>query len=299
MWATERYYDLLGSVFHVRSQHGPTGGEVDRLLAGFGRHRGGVPGRRRFSLVAAGDEGGRGNRLYHDCRVLTSSASWDHLTRWLLSELNRAAVDGFVGFAAHAGVVAAGQEVIAFPAPSGGGKSTLTAACLKAGFAYVSDEALCVDFGTALVLPYAKPLALSAWSRAAVGLAGGFGASAGDAAAGADGDDEAPVLAPELGAGAAAGDLRLAHVVRLVRSVGPPRLHELPRSEVLAQLLGMSFNHYKWPERAFRLVTRLAQGARAWQLDTGGEPLLAAALLRERLAPESGLTAGWGRAATG
>lgn len=43
---------------------------------------------------------------------------------------------------------------------SGVGKSTLTAACVEAGLAYLSDEVVAIDARTGLVAPYAKPLSL-------------------------------------------------------------------------------------------------------------------------------------------
>jgi hypothetical protein len=73
----------------------------------------------------------------------------------------------------HAGVVAAGGAAIAFPGPSGAGKTTLTVACLLAGLEYGSDEALCLDWETGAVLPYPRPLALT---PAAAELAGAGGA---------------------------------------------------------------------------------------------------------------------------
>jgi hypothetical protein len=43
---------------------------------------------------------------------------------------------------------------------SGVGKSTLAAACVGAGLAYLSDEVVAIDARTGLVAPYAKPLSL-------------------------------------------------------------------------------------------------------------------------------------------
>jgi hypothetical protein len=43
---------------------------------------------------------------------------------------------------------------------SGVGKSTLAAACVDAGLAYLSDEVVAIDARTGLVAPYAKPLSL-------------------------------------------------------------------------------------------------------------------------------------------
>jgi hypothetical protein len=99
--------------------------------------------------------------LYRDCSVQFRDVAWASLTDELLAGLNLHAIDGFGELAMHAGVVAAGDRVIAFPAESGQGKSTITAACLAAGFDYVSDEALCIEFASGRVIPYLKQVTLS------------------------------------------------------------------------------------------------------------------------------------------
>lgn len=195
---------------------------------------------------------------------------------WVLADLNAVALDGYRGFAVHAGVVSSDGRVVAFPAPSGGGKSTLTAAAVVAGFDYVSDEALCVEFGTRLVVPYPRALVLSPWSRDHAGLDG------------ADTHvltpDEVAVAPARLGVGAPASDLRLSDVVVPVRRPGPPALVATSRADAISLLLEFSFNHYKRPEASFRLCAELARDARAWRLELS-DPADAASLLLERLAP--------------
>jgi hypothetical protein len=166
-------------------------------------------------------------------------------------------------------VVARGEAVIAFPAVSHAGKSTLAAACLSSGLQYVSDDALCVDFDHDAVHPYPKPLKLS---RQAAALAG-FVSPAHE-------QEEIAVLPEDLGASLARGALRLRHVVQLVRRSGPPALHPLERSETIVMLLTMSFNHYRHPQLCFSLASRLALRARAWRLEYD-DPRPAASLLRE------------------
>ena len=128
---------------------------------------------RNTYALADGDhvEGRGGNLLvYRDCQLIGNGSDWSAVIASLLTSLNRAAVDGCEVFAAHAGVVAAGEVAIALPAESGDGKSTLTGACLRAGFDYASDEAICVDLVSGAVMPYPKPLGLSEWSRTALGV---------------------------------------------------------------------------------------------------------------------------------
>jgi hypothetical protein len=188
----------------------------------------------------------------------------------VLGHLNRLAIEQCRDFAVHAGVVARGGGAVVFPAPSGAGKSTLVAACLRAGYDYVSDEAL-VLAPDATVRVYAKPLSLHVWTlrhldleRPPCGL------------------DERPARPAELGACAARGELRVAHVVLPSRVTGPPSLTPLPKGQLAAELLRSSFNHYRDPAGSVSLAARAAAGARGWLLEYD-DPQEAGLLLRTRL----------------
>jgi hypothetical protein len=198
--------------------------------------------------------------LRRNHRVIGTSPSWTTITDVLLTDINALAIDAFYGLAVHAGVVASGQNVIAFPAESGAGKSTLTAACLAAGFGYVSDEALCVDWSDGQVVSYPKPLSLSRSSLDLLGLS-----HAVDDDMGLDG--KLLVSSEALGGGSLEAVLRLSDIVLPVRNGNSARLLPSPRSEGLAALLRMSFNHYKRPRSAFELATKLVSKSRVWTLE--------------------------------
>jgi len=200
------------------------------------------------------------------------------------AEINALALAGVGCFAVHAGAVASGGSVVAFPAASGAGKTTLTAACLLAGLAYVTDEALCLDWTDGSVRPYPRPLALSPWSAAAVGLPATPAGSAdvGRADVG-PADAEVLVTAADLGAPVAAGPLRTAHVVLLDRPGGPAGLRPATRSAGVAELLRRSFTHWHRPERAFELAHEALADASVWRLSPSvpaADATAIAALLR-------------------
>jgi hypothetical protein len=210
--------------------------------------------------------------LYRDDRPVARSARQDSILNRLLSELNSDAIEGFAGFATHAGVVAHGRRAIAFVGGSGSGKSTIVAACIAGGLEYISDEALCVEFGSLSVAPYPKPLRLSSSSRRALELVPK-----------AQFDGEVTVAASDLGARLASPPLELAHVVRLVRGPVPARLNEVVPACGAAWLLRFSFNHYKEPLRTFDLVAGLGRQTQAWYLEYE-EARAAASLVAGRLA---------------
>lgn len=271
--ATDTTRLLLGTAIRVTCMSATVGAAVDELLGSF-PSAAAVPPARHFLVVDGCGEHDHA-RCAHDGTSAADVSGDDGVAlSWLLTAMNRAALDGFAGLAVHAAVLAAGGEVIALPAPSGTGKTTLTAAGLLAGFGYVSDEALCIEAATGALVTYPRALALSAWSRSAVGLDG-------TQAIGLD-DGEVAVLPGRLGASVADPPLEVAHVVSLERRPGPSVLVAAERAEALTWLIERSFNHYKDPARSFEVVTELARRSSAWRLECG-DPLEAAALLRDRL----------------
>jgi hypothetical protein len=224
-----------------------------------------------FELGVAGDSSwtmGRGEGA-----VLRTDSQRRLLERYF-TVLNELWLDDYAGLTVHAGVVAEGAGAIAFPGATGTGKSTIVAACVTAGWAYVSDEALCIDTRSAEVVAYPRPLLLSDDSLRLLGV---------DSPAGSEGPpgDKVPVSPRDLRGSASEGPLRLEHVVLPVR--GPSlRLEPLSSSEVVPVLLENSFSRHRDPAAAFDLVATAASGCRAWRLFYG-DAREAADLLRRRL----------------
>jgi hypothetical protein len=77
-----------------------------------------------------------------------------------LQELNARAARSWPGVACHAGGVARDGNGILLPADPESGKSTLTAGLVRAGFEYLSDEAVAFRPGENVIEPYPKPLSL-------------------------------------------------------------------------------------------------------------------------------------------
>lgn len=186
-----------------------------------------------------------------------------------ISQLTAAAIDGFDGFAVHAGVVARDRRAVVLAAASGTGKSTLTAACLQRGFEYLSDEALCIPPGTSHAVAFPKPIAISGASAQMLDLR-------------RQRWDTKDLLPPAaFGARITEGLVPVRHVVSLVRGgSGLSKLEELDRSTAVATLLGMSFNAHRDPTRALDVVTAIARAAQSWRLELG-DPILAADSLYE------------------
>jgi hypothetical protein len=276
-WVGDQVYDLLGTAFRIRSDDAAAAERVAELFAPFRTPEDvGVPPENVYHLLAQVEDGATTARgLRRGAEMLFSTPGWPRLLDRLMSELNRTALEGFDGLASHAGVVALGERAIAFPAPSGGGKSTLAAACVRAGFQYVSDEALCFDLGTRKVIPYPKPCGLKAESRETLDIGGS------DPTFVSEGH-EALLTAEDLGGRAVSRELQLHDVVLAHRGDGRARLDSVSSAEAVAGVLKYSFNHYKHPEESFRVMVDIAGRCRGWRL-AYRESTQAASMLLEAL----------------
>lgn len=274
-WVVDEVYVLLGAPVRIRTDESAVGARIEKLFAPFapGGPDAPVPEENVFALLDGVD--GSQRQLLRGSSTILRTPDWPRILERLVSELNDTALRAFAGLAAHAGVVALETGAVAFPAPSGGGKSTLSAACVQAGFVYVSDEALCLDLGTGRVVPYPKPCGLTSASRDLLGIPLPQPASLA-------GGQEAMLTAEELGGRAASGEVELREVVLAERGDAQTLLEPLAAAEVVTSVLRHSFNHYKRPEQSFRLMVELAQRCRAWRM-VYRQPSEVPALLREAL----------------
>lgn len=216
-----------------------------------------------------------GYHTFRDCTELPSGPTRQNALASVLADLNQRAVAGFEGFAVHAGVVQLGSRTAAIPADSGGGKSTLTAALVLAGFDYLSDEGLCVDYDTGAVEPYPKAISLAPWSRKALGLDDGTASGS---------SFERAYSATQLGGRIGGPGLLTDIVFPIYDDHSNPNIEPMARSAAHAKLLKLSFNHFKNPEKAFRLSSELVRNADCWEF-TYSDPLQAAEFLKAHLSP--------------
>ena len=188
-----------------------------------------------------------------------------------LAELTRLAVENSPLLCVHACVVAGPHGLLAVPGRSGLGKTTLAAALVKAGFDYVSDEALALDRVTRLVQPFARPLGISADVWQLLGL---------NWAAPAAGTEK--LVPPTAFGPVAATGGRVHDVVLAERVPGRPSLTRGFSGDAVRELLTRSFNHYREAEASFRALVGVVREARVWRVRYANAPELAA-LLSDRL----------------
>ena len=110
------------------------------------------------------DDSGRCS-IYVNGRRTMRGITRSRAVEWVLQDLNLAAISHTrESILLHAGAVEIDGRVIVIAGVSGQGKSTLTAALVRSGFSYVTDELVIIDPSTGYVRPYLKPLDLGAES---------------------------------------------------------------------------------------------------------------------------------------
>ena len=152
----------------------------------------------------------------------------------------------------HAGGVARNDRGILLPAPSGGGKSTLTAALIRRGFDLLSDEVGAIDAASGRLSAYCRALWLRPRSLAVLGLDESLGGELGGGHR---------VLSPaDLGARRAGGSVIPVLVVCPRFEAGEPtRMERLRPGPAVVALMGSSCSQAQFKVEGLDLVIDLAR----------------------------------------
>ncbi|GIU86611.1 MAG: hypothetical protein KatS3mg009_1126 [Acidimicrobiia bacterium] len=148
----------LGFRFTLSADDRTVRARLDDLFAAC-RDDGGPPGAR----LHVGAAGARGQVVVTDGgQVLFGPGDVETALAYVVWEVNRRAVGGAEGYLlVHGAAAARGGGAVVVVAASGGGKSTFVHALTRAGWGYLTDEAVAVDLSSGLVVPYPKPIALA------------------------------------------------------------------------------------------------------------------------------------------
>lgn len=181
----------------------------------------------------------------------------------LCSALNQwAVVQCADRYVLHAGSVSLGGAAVLLPGRSHAGKSTLTAALLRAGFDLLSDEISALDWETREIRSYPRRLSVRLDTFSALGL---------DPHAGADvGDGRARMLRPEeFGAGRARDGAhpRLIVSPRYRPSAERVELERLRPGPALMILMESACSQPRWGVAGLDWLIRLALDVPCFQLE--------------------------------
>jgi len=164
--------------------------------------------------------------------------------------------------AIHASAVTWNGRAVLFPAPAGSGKTTLAAALLMHGAAYVTDEAALIDLSNSRLHPYPKPLWMSPRSaRALPDLPGRL----------------MPEYRPlsrariyvrptDIGASVVSAPQRVSLIITPTFRQGRTTLEPISRSACLMWLATNSFSLPRFGRRGLLALSRLVEDARCYRL---------------------------------
>jgi hypothetical protein len=162
----------------------------------------------------------------------------------------------------HAGGVVSHGVAVLLPAPPESGKTTTVAGLLRAGFGYLTDEAVAVDPAGLLAHPYPKALSIDAGSWEVLA------------------DLRPPhservsgqwhVPPTQIRADAVAGPAPVRFIVTpRYQEAAPTRLQPISRAETLMTLADSTFNFQDEPARNLSVLARLVATADCYRLTIG------------------------------
>lgn len=270
-------YRALGLTFRVRIEDAGVAGFLGAALAPF-EVVGGEPVVGYDVFDDSADRAGRWVVL-RDGEPVGVPGTRPVALQWFFWDLNRAVVeasrDDFL--LVHAGAVARNGAAVLLPGPPGCGKTTLTAALLRSGFAYLSDESPALEAVTGLLHPYPKALSVEIGAREALADLEPRGAERPPSGWAWD----QWIVDPRAvsGSGGIAGPVPVRMVV-FPEYVGGAEtwLEPLPRAQAVLLLAANSFNFGDRPAAHLRAVAALVGGATCHRL-TSGEAAAAATVV--------------------
>ncbi len=256
-------FQALEHRFEILSDLPGAVGLIERLFAPF--EDGGEGGQPTVYELRRSD-GGRPYAIWSDGALLDTGIDAGNALDRLITEVGRRAVASAHPYVVvHAGVVSYRGRGILMPAPPDHGKSTLTTALVRAGCAFLSDEAAPIHPLTGIVWPFPRPILLSPSSVAEFpGLAESLSADQGfrnyqfhltneDIRSGSTGGSSSVdlIVAPRYEPGAATA------------------LEPLAASECLVMLITQCLNFDRVGASAVPILGSLVERAGCYRLTTG------------------------------
>lgn len=233
-----------------------------RLFAGFAECAGGVEPH-RFHVTTEPDGTAR---LVVDGEPGVVGVSASGITSELVHTLARLMIGACDALGLHAGGVVHDGVGIALPAAMESGKSTLTAGLVRAGFGYLSDEAVLLDWDSGTAIPFPKPISLDPGSWALFP----------DLEPGADLPDDDykarqwHIPPDDVRPGAVAGPVPIRYFVFPRYAKGATtELAPLPRAAAVVELAKNTFRFNEQPRRCLDALAAAARDAECYRLAVG------------------------------
>jgi hypothetical protein len=151
--------DVLGSRVGLRTHDPALTGYLDRLYAEF------PDAHESDHEYTIGPDADGGFTLHLDDERISEDPAAEALITPLVQHLNRTVATDCPDVLVHAGGVERDGVAVILPAYMEQGKTTLTTGLVRAGFGYLTDEAVVIRRDTRSIIPYPKPLSIDpgAW----------------------------------------------------------------------------------------------------------------------------------------
>ena len=259
-------YEALGHTFAIRTTDLALGRYLDTLFRHFVTTGTGSDVT-LYSLIVEGDGRALPFVLHRDDEELGHFAQGRTILAELLWHINRSAVrDTKDHLLLHASAAAWRGKTLIFPAPMESGKSTLVAGLVRAGFGYVTDEAVAIEPSTLTVTAFPRAISIDPGSWGVL-------------------SDLRPNLSAELER--YQGDqwqvepdsIRPGSVVRRsepgfvitprYRKGAETRLWAMSRSEAVRLMGSNAFNFQAFDRRGLRVLAEVARQSACYRLDIG------------------------------
>jgi hypothetical protein len=265
-----RGFRALGHAFTIEAESDRIGRYFERLLSGFAKvdeaeHRYLIrttrddDGNSSFEIVGVDELSGAEEQVATDASIGALAGTFVH-------HVNRVAIDAGYGVMCHAGGVERDGIAVVLPADPESGKTTLTAGLVRAGFAYLTDEAVAFVDGTSTIEPFPKPLSIDAGSHHLFPEL---------EPAPAPGDDAAPsdqwqVPPDAIRARAVGGRCRARFIVfPKYEAEVATELTPLSRASALVELATNTFDFRDHPRRSLEVLGDVVRGAQCFRMAVG------------------------------
>jgi hypothetical protein len=149
-------FDALGFTFTITASDSRLASHLHGLFAAL---RTSAPAEHAYRVIAIQGGGPPTTALLLDGVRIGTAPDPEALIRDIVHDLNQRASESRLLTIHAAGAEHAGMALM-LPGAMEAGKTTLVAGLVRAGFGYLSDETVGIDFETGMAHPYAKPLSL-------------------------------------------------------------------------------------------------------------------------------------------
>jgi hypothetical protein len=260
-----RSFHALAHDFRVVTESRAVHRYVESVLSGF-PEADAVDAEYRLRRVRRSEAGSKMFEVALDGDTVASDASLGTLVGSFVHALNRRAISSDYAIMCHAGGVELDGVGFVFPAHMESGKTTLTAGLVRAGFDYLTDEAVSFEPTTGLIEPFPKPLSIDQGSQFL------FRELTPEPA---PGDDRAPDLQwqvpPDAIRAGAVGRPCAARFIVFPRyeADAPTELETLSRATTLMELATNTFEFRDHARRSLEVLARVVEGAQGFRLTIG------------------------------